>query len=53
MKIYCCGEHVDIALDTVVDELGALPILSKLEGDNLSTMCEFCQMTAIYVVANE
>jgi CxxH/CxxC protein (TIGR04129 family) len=51
--IYCCEEHVDIALDTIVDEQETFPILSKIDGDNLSTTCEYCHKTAIYVVANE
>lgn len=52
--IYCCEEHVDLAIDTVVDEYETFPQLTKLEGDKkLSTTCEYCQNTAIYVVANE
>jgi CxxH/CxxC protein (TIGR04129 family) len=51
--IYCCEEHVELALDTIVDEHETFPILSKLTGDNLSTTCEYCQNTAVYVVANE
>ncbi|WP_442853746.1 CxxH/CxxC protein [Bacillus sp. FJAT-27245] len=51
--IYCCEEHVDLALDMVVDEHETFPILEKVDVDNLSTSCEFCQNTAIYVVANE
>jgi CxxH/CxxC protein (TIGR04129 family) len=51
--IYCCEEHVELALDTIVDEHETFPVLSKIDGDNLSTTCEYCQNTAIYVVANE
>jgi CxxH/CxxC protein (TIGR04129 family) len=52
--IYCCDEHVDLAIDIVVDEYETFPQLTKLEGDKkLSTTCEYCQNTAIYVVANE
>ncbi|XJZ29172.1 CxxH/CxxC protein [Bacillota bacterium Lsc_1132] len=51
--IYCCEEHVDLALDTIVDDFETFPILTKLDVDNLSTSCEFCPNTAVYVVANE
>ena len=51
--IYCCLEHVDVALDDVVDETGEPPILNKVERENeLSTGCEYCQNQAIYVVGN-
>jgi CxxH/CxxC protein (TIGR04129 family) len=53
MMIFSCEEHVEIALDTIVDEQGTFPILSKLAVDNLSTTCEYCQNQAIYMVANE
>ncbi|WP_084028998.1 CxxH/CxxC protein [Bacillus sp. J33] len=52
--IYCCEEHVDLAIDTVVDEYETFPQLAKIEGEKkLSTPCEYCQNNAIYVVANE
>jgi len=51
--IYCCEEHVDLALDMVVDEHETFPVLEKVDVDNLSTTCEFCQNNAVYVVANE
>jgi CxxH/CxxC protein (TIGR04129 family) len=51
--IYCCEEHVDIALDTVVDEYETFPVLTKITGDNLSTSCEYCQNEAVYMVANK
>ena len=51
--IYCCEEHVDIALDTIVDDYETFPVLSKVDGDNLSTNCEYCQNQATYVVANK
>jgi CxxH/CxxC protein (TIGR04129 family) len=52
--IYCCDEHVDLAIDIVVDEYETFPQLTKLEDNKkLSTTCEYCQNTAIYVVANE
>ncbi|HLO11816.1 MAG TPA: CxxH/CxxC protein [Pseudoneobacillus sp.] len=51
--IYCCDEHVDVALDTVVDEYETFPVLTKIDVDNLSTSCEYCQNTAVYMVANK
>ncbi|MEQ2527883.1 CxxH/CxxC protein [Robertmurraya yapensis] len=51
--IYACEEHVDLAIDTIVDEFETFPMLSKVEGEELSTTCEYCQNTAVYVVANE
>ncbi|MGG3469164.1 CxxH/CxxC protein [Neobacillus pocheonensis] len=51
--IYSCEEHVDIALDTVVDETETFPVLSKIGVDNLSTTCEYCQNSAVYIVANK
>ncbi|MFB6466473.1 CxxH/CxxC protein [Cytobacillus sp. Hz8] len=52
--IYCCEEHVEIALDTIVDEYETFPNLSKIpEEKELSTACEYCQNPAVYVVANK
>lgn len=51
--IYCCEEHVDIALDTIVDEYETFPILSKIPEDQLSTTCEYCEKRALYIVENE
>jgi len=51
--IYSCEEHVEIALDTIVDEYETFPVLTKIDVDNLSTTCEYCQNTATYVVANK
>lgn len=51
--VYCCEEHVDIALDKIVYEYETFPLLTKIDVDNLSTACEFCQNPAVYVVANK
>ncbi|NWQ40844.1 CxxH/CxxC protein [Bacillus sp. EB106-08-02-XG196] len=51
--VYCCEEHVDLALDLVMVGFETLPILSKVTGDNLSTGCEYCQNRAVYIVANK
>ncbi|MCJ7842868.1 CxxH/CxxC protein [Lederbergia sp. NSJ-179] len=51
--IYCCEEHVDLALDIVVDECEIAPTLEKIKKEeNLSTPCEYCQNRSIYLVGN-
>jgi CxxH/CxxC protein (TIGR04129 family) len=53
MILYCCEEHVDMALDEVVYECETYPILTSVEEkEKLSTACEYCQNRAVYVVAN-
>ena len=53
MILYCCEEHVDMALDEVVYECETYPILTSVaDEENLSTACEYCQNRAIYIVAN-
>ncbi|MCA1026612.1 CxxH/CxxC protein [Cytobacillus sp. FSL W7-1323] len=52
--IYSCEEHIDIAIDTIVDEHETFPVLTKCAPEeNLSTTCEFCPNPAIYMVANK
>ncbi|PWA06624.1 CxxH/CxxC protein [Pueribacillus theae] len=52
--IYCCEEHVDVALDTIVYEEETFPILEKIENTHsLSTTCEYCKNPAVYLVTNE
>ncbi|MFE8701996.1 CxxH/CxxC protein [Cytobacillus sp. FJAT-54145] len=51
--IYCCEEHVEMAIDIVVDEYETFPVLSKITDENLSTGCEYCRNRAIYMVANK
>jgi CxxH/CxxC protein (TIGR04129 family) len=54
IMIYCCEEHVELALDTVVDEYETFPNLTRIsEEDKLSTPCEYCQNIAVYMVANK
>ena len=53
MKIYCCQEHVDMALDEVVYECETYPELTLVpEESKLSTTCEYCRNVAIYLVGN-
>ncbi|GKU83857.1 CxxH/CxxC protein [Niallia sp. NCCP-28] len=52
--IYSCAEHIDIAIDTIVNEHETFPILENLrEGEKLSTTCGYCKNIAIYMVANK
>ena len=51
--IYSCEEHVEFALDEIVDKFATFPVMTKLDVDNLSTSCEYCQNTAVYIVANK
>lgn len=49
---YCCEDHVELALDIVVDENELAPILEKLEPEKqLSTHCHFCSQQAIYRIS--
>jgi CxxH/CxxC protein (TIGR04129 family) len=51
--IYCCEEHIDLALDVIVDEYEVAPDLKKLTNSTeLSTSCEYCSKGAIYIVTN-
>jgi CxxH/CxxC protein (TIGR04129 family) len=51
--IYCCAEHVELALDMIVDEYETAPILEVLsEEQKISTTCEYCRNQAVYIVAN-
>ncbi|MGM0843370.1 MAG: CxxH/CxxC protein [Bacillota bacterium] len=51
--IYCCIEHVELAMDIIVDEYEVAPKLEQLTVENkLSTICEYCENTAEYIVAN-
>ncbi|WP_226654158.1 CxxH/CxxC protein [Pseudalkalibacillus hwajinpoensis] len=54
MKIYCCDDHVELALDVAVDETGQFPVLERVEKDaeKLSTVCEYCKNNATYMVSN-
>lgn len=54
MVIYCCLEHVELALDIIVDEHEVAPILEEVQQSELSTpICEYCQNPALYMVSNE
>ncbi|NMD72064.1 CxxH/CxxC protein [Bacillus sp. DNRA2] len=50
--IYCCEEHVELALDVIVDDYYTAPKLEKIDEEKISTTCEYCRNMAVYVVAN-
>ncbi|MEW9501145.1 CxxH/CxxC protein [Jeotgalibacillus marinus] len=54
MKIYCCKEHIELAIDVFVDEQETFPILNTVDNlQVLSTTCEYCRKQPVYLVANE
>ncbi|KYD12169.1 MAG: CxxH/CxxC protein [Caldibacillus debilis] len=51
--IYCCEDHAEYALETVINESGRPPALQPVEEKELLTKtCEYCGQPAVYVVAN-
>ncbi|WP_081416045.1 CxxH/CxxC protein [Peribacillus kribbensis] len=51
--IYCCKEHVDLALRSGGERQGSAPFLKEISTEEiLSTTCEYCQNPAVYIVAN-
>ena len=54
MKINCCQTHIEHALDMFVAKQNTFPILTEISDDEkLSTKCDYCDVVAIYLVANE
>lgn len=51
--IYCCKEHVELALDVVVDDFETFPILTEVPVDKTPKSCEYCGQPAAYIVANK
>ncbi|MQR85748.1 CxxH/CxxC protein [Bacillus megaterium] len=52
MKIYCCLEHTELALDVMVDEIELAPVFEKIENSTEKKRCEYCDNEAVYVVGN-
>lgn len=51
--MYCCEEHIELAIDMYVDEKELAPEIEKIENNsNLSTSCELCSNPAVYIVGN-
>jgi len=54
MVIYCCEEHVELAMDVIINEKETYPIFEKCNAiHNLSTTCEYCEKPSVYIVSNE
>ncbi|MCK0469817.1 CxxH/CxxC protein [Halalkalibacter sp. APA_J-10(15)] len=48
---YACEEHIELALDIVVDETEHPPIVDKIEqSQKLSTTCSFCKNEPVYTI---
>ncbi|WP_328587736.1 CxxH/CxxC protein [Alteribacter lacisalsi] len=48
---YCCKEHIDMAIEDIVDYYALPPIIDKLtEEEQLSTTCKYCSDKALYRV---
>jgi hypothetical protein len=52
-KIFACREHVEFALEEMVNQTVEPPVMETLKPVGDSTpACEYCGQTAEYVVAN-
>lgn len=52
--MYCCEDHVELAIDMYIDTYEEAPNIHKIKDNHsLSTACELCGKTAIYIVGNE
>jgi len=49
---YVCLEHVELALDEIVDETEQYPILDQLNPEKNIT-CEYCEAPATYLVSSK
>jgi CxxH/CxxC protein (TIGR04129 family) len=49
---YACNDHIEVAIDIIVDEQEVAPVVEKIEDNSkgLSTVCSFCGNAAIYSV---
>lgn len=54
MNIACCQEHVELALDIIVDEFEVAPVIhSVINSEDEKKPCEYCQHDAKYIVSSE
>ena len=54
VRIFSCETHINHALDMFVAEQKTFPMLEELkEEEKLSTICSYCENSALYIVANE
>jgi CxxH/CxxC protein (TIGR04129 family) len=53
MNLPCCLEHVELALDIIVDECEVAPVINNVDNSKEEKKtCEFCQNEATYDVSN-
>ncbi|WP_156316813.1 MULTISPECIES: CxxH/CxxC protein [Bacillaceae] len=54
MRIFSCETHINQALDMFVAEQKTFPMLEQLaDEEKLSTKCTYCDVAAVYIVADE
>lgn len=51
MNIHVCFEHIELAVDVIVDECEIAPNLENIT-ETAVEKCAYCQNTATYVVSN-
>lgn len=52
LKIYCCLEHTELALDIAVDEIELAPVFKEIDENERNHTCEYCENLALYTVEN-
>lgn len=54
VRIFSCESHINHALDMFVAEQKTFPMLEELRNEEkLSTVCSYCERSALYIVSNE
>jgi len=54
LRIFSCETHINQALDMFVAEQKTFPMLEQLaDEEKLSTKCTYCDVAAVYIVADE
>lgn len=54
VRIFSCENHINHALDMFVAEQKTFPMLEEIKNEEkLSTVCSYCESSALYIVANE
>ncbi|PSL45910.1 CxxH/CxxC protein (TIGR04129 family) [Salsuginibacillus halophilus] len=48
--ILSCSEHVDNALDDIVDTYGEFPVLEEVTSENADKTCNFCTERPVYEI---
>ncbi|WP_216830167.1 CxxH/CxxC protein [Alkalihalobacterium elongatum] len=53
MKYFSCEEHVDLAMEHIIDECEAAPNMEILSDEQkLSTTCSFCEEHPTYSITD-